>query len=59
LSIDNYTTLGAAQISAGVRAGDFAPAALIDSAFERADEINAGRDGLNIFIHSVRDSCST
>jgi len=45
LSIDNYTTLSAAQISAAVRGGEITPSALVESAFDRADAINAGRDG--------------
>jgi aspartyl-tRNA(Asn)/glutamyl-tRNA(Gln) amidotransferase subunit A len=59
LSIDNYTKLSAAQISSGVRAGELAASALVKSAFQRADEINAGRDGLNIILHSDRDACAT
>ena len=39
MSIENYTDLGAAQISAGVRAGEFTPTEVIRSAFKRAKEI--------------------
>ena len=58
MTLDNYTTLSAAEISAGVRAGEIAPSALVDAAFKRADDIGAGRDGLNIFLHSDPDACS-
>lgn len=57
MSIDNYTALRAADISASVRAGEATPSAMVDAAFQRADEIGAGRDELNIFLHSDRDSC--
>ncbi|HJP85802.1 MAG TPA: amidase family protein [Gemmatimonadaceae bacterium] len=57
MTIDNYTKLGAAEISAGVRAGEITPSALVDAAFKRADDIGAGRDALNIFLHSDRDAC--
>ncbi|MFL5480603.1 MAG: amidase family protein [Gemmatimonadaceae bacterium] len=57
MTIDEYTRLGAAEISASVRAGENTPSALVNAAFDRADTINAGRDGLNIFLHSDRDAC--
>ena len=57
MTVDNYTQLGAAEISASVRAGQTSPSALVNAAFDRADAINAGRDGLNIFLHSDRDAC--
>jgi len=57
LTIDEYTRLGAAEISASVRAGENTPSALVNAAFDRADAINAGRDGLNIFLYSDRDAC--
>lgn len=59
MTIDNYASLSAAEISAGVRAGQLLPSALVDAAFERADEIGAGHDGLNIFLYADRDACST
>ena len=58
MTIDNYASLSAAEISAGVRAGQLIPSSLVDAAFERADKIGAGRDGLNIFLYSDRDACS-
>ena len=58
MTTDNYTKLSAAQISASVRGGEAAPSALVEAAFKRADDIGAGRDGLNIFLHSDRDACA-
>ena len=58
MTIDNYASFSAAEISARVRAGETAPSVLVDAAFKRADHIGAGRDGLNIFLHADRDACS-
>ena len=58
MTIENYTKLSAADISASVRAGEATPSALVDSAFARADHIGAGRDALNIFLYSDRDACT-
>src|SRR5689334_9804645 len=33
------------------------PSALVNASFDRADDIGAGRDGLNIFLYSDRDAC--
>jgi aspartyl-tRNA(Asn)/glutamyl-tRNA(Gln) amidotransferase subunit A len=56
LKVADYTRLGAAQISAAVRAGELAPAEVVQASFERADDIGAGADTLNIFLHSDRDA---
>jgi aspartyl-tRNA(Asn)/glutamyl-tRNA(Gln) amidotransferase subunit A len=58
LSTDDYSNLSAAEISASVRGGQRTPSALVDAAFARADDIGAGRDGLNIFLHEDRDACA-
>jgi aspartyl-tRNA(Asn)/glutamyl-tRNA(Gln) amidotransferase subunit A len=52
LSVENYTHLGAAQIASSVRAGDASPADMVRASFNRATEIGAGHDELNIFLHS-------
>jgi aspartyl-tRNA(Asn)/glutamyl-tRNA(Gln) amidotransferase subunit A len=52
LNASDYTKLGAAQIAAGVRAGELSPAELVRASFARAGEIGAGPDSLNIFLHS-------
>jgi aspartyl-tRNA(Asn)/glutamyl-tRNA(Gln) amidotransferase subunit A len=52
LSLENYTALGAAQIAAGVRAGDASPADMIRASFARARDIDPGPEALNIFLHS-------
>ena len=57
MTIENYTTLSAAEISASVRAGEITPSSLVNASFDRADVIGAGRDELNIFLHSDRDAC--
>ena len=57
MTLENYTALSAAQISGGVRAGEITPSSLVNASFDRADDIGAGRDRLNIFLHSDRDAC--
>ena len=52
MSIENFETLRAAEISAAVRAGEVAPAELVRSSFDRARTIGAGPDALNIFLHA-------
>ncbi|HST07953.1 MAG TPA: amidase family protein, partial [Gemmatimonadaceae bacterium] len=57
MNVADFTKLGAAQISAGIRAGELAPAEVVRASFERADDIGAGADGLNIFLHFDQDAC--
>lgn len=52
MSLDNYTELGAAQISSGVRAGELAPADTVTASFRRAAEVGAGAESLNIVLYS-------
>jgi aspartyl-tRNA(Asn)/glutamyl-tRNA(Gln) amidotransferase subunit A len=52
VSVENFTKLGAAAIASTVRAGEASPSDMIRASFERAREIGAGPDGLNIFLHS-------
>ncbi|MFN2636316.1 MAG: amidase family protein, partial [Gemmatimonadaceae bacterium] len=56
MSVENYTQLGAAQISAAVRAGEFTPSDAVRAAFKRAKEIGAGRDELNIVLSADEES---
>jgi aspartyl-tRNA(Asn)/glutamyl-tRNA(Gln) amidotransferase subunit A len=51
LSVENFTTLGAAAIASSVRAGDATPAEMVRASFDRAREIGAGADALNIYLH--------
>ncbi|HEY1952321.1 MAG TPA: amidase family protein [Gemmatimonadaceae bacterium] len=48
----DYTGLGAAQIASAVRTGEVAPSEIVRASFERARDIGAGPDALNIFLHS-------
>jgi aspartyl-tRNA(Asn)/glutamyl-tRNA(Gln) amidotransferase subunit A len=52
LIVENFKNLGAVAIASSVRAGDASPPDVIRASFERAREIGAGPDGLNIFLHS-------
>jgi aspartyl-tRNA(Asn)/glutamyl-tRNA(Gln) amidotransferase subunit A len=52
VSVENFKKLGAAAIASTVRSGEASPADMIRASFERAREIGAGPDGLNIFLHS-------
>jgi len=52
LSVENFTTLGAAAIASNVRAGKTSPVDVIRASFQRAGEIGAGRDELNIVLYS-------
>lgn len=47
--------LPAFELRQRVVAGDAAALAVIDAAFHRADEVGAGRDGLNIFLSHDRE----
>ena len=49
---EEFTTAGAAAISAAVRAGKVTPSETVKAAFERARAIGAGKDALNIFLHA-------
>ncbi|HMI48273.1 MAG TPA: amidase family protein [Gemmatimonadaceae bacterium] len=51
MSVENFTTLGAAAIASSVRAGDATPAEMVRASFDRAREIGAGADALNIYLH--------
>jgi aspartyl-tRNA(Asn)/glutamyl-tRNA(Gln) amidotransferase subunit A len=52
LSGENFTRLGAAEIASSVRAGDASPSEMVRASFERAREIGAGPDALNIYLHT-------
>jgi len=52
LSVENFRTLSAAVISAAVRAGEVEPSDVVRASFERARDIGAGADALNIYLHS-------
>ncbi len=52
MTIDNFTKLGATAIASSVRAGEASPADIVRASFERARDIGAGHDALNIFLHS-------
>jgi aspartyl-tRNA(Asn)/glutamyl-tRNA(Gln) amidotransferase subunit A len=52
LNVGDFTRLGAAQISAEVRAGQLPPSDVVRASFERARDIGAGADSLNIFLHA-------
>jgi len=56
LSVENFTTLNAATIAAAVRAGDASPTEMIRASFNRARDIGAGHDELNIFLHSDQEA---
>jgi aspartyl-tRNA(Asn)/glutamyl-tRNA(Gln) amidotransferase subunit A len=56
LSVDIFTQLGAAQIAASIRAGEGSPADMTKASFERAREIGAGHDELNIFLHADEEA---
>ncbi|MEO8579279.1 MAG: amidase family protein [Gemmatimonadales bacterium] len=52
MSLENFAKLGAADIASRVRSGDVSPSDVIRASFNRAREIGAGRDGLNIYLHA-------
>jgi aspartyl-tRNA(Asn)/glutamyl-tRNA(Gln) amidotransferase subunit A len=52
LIVENFKNLGAAAIASSVHAGDASPSDMIRASFQRAREIGAGPDALNIFLHS-------
>lgn len=50
MNLDNYPRLRAAEIAVGVRAGQLAADAVVQASFDRACEIGAGSDNLNIVL---------
>ena len=56
MNVADYTNLGAAALSAKVRSGEFAPSEVVRAAFERARDIGAGAEELNIFLHSDEEA---
>jgi aspartyl-tRNA(Asn)/glutamyl-tRNA(Gln) amidotransferase subunit A len=52
LSVEGFTQLGAAAIAASVRAGQISPADFVRASFERATEIGAGPNELNIVLYA-------
>ncbi len=50
MSLDNYSSLRAAEIAVGVRAGKLSPAGVVQASFDRARDIGAGSDNLNIVL---------
>jgi aspartyl-tRNA(Asn)/glutamyl-tRNA(Gln) amidotransferase subunit A len=56
LSVDNFTELSAAEISAGVRAGEIAAADTVRASFKRGAAVGAGRDELNIVLYSDEEA---
>ena len=52
MNVENYTKLGAAAIASSVRAGEVPPSEMVRASFERARDIGADADALNIFLHS-------
>jgi aspartyl-tRNA(Asn)/glutamyl-tRNA(Gln) amidotransferase subunit A len=56
LSVENFATLGAAAIASAVRAGQASPSEFVRASFDRAREIGAGKDELNIFLHADQNA---
>jgi aspartyl-tRNA(Asn)/glutamyl-tRNA(Gln) amidotransferase subunit A len=52
LSVEGFTELSAAAIAASVRAGQVSAAEFVRASFERAKEIGAGPDELNIILYA-------
>ena len=52
MSVEGFSQLGAAAIAARVRAGDISPSDIVRASFERANEIGAGPDALNIILYA-------
>ena len=52
MSVEGFTELSAAAIAASVRAGQVSPAEFVRASFERAKEIGAGPDELNIILYA-------
>ena len=56
MNVGDYVRLSAAEISSSVRTGEYDPSEVVKAAFERARDIGAGPDALNIFLHSDEDA---
>ncbi|HMI55981.1 MAG TPA: amidase family protein, partial [Gemmatimonadaceae bacterium] len=52
MKVEKFTQLGAAAIASSVRAGETSPSDLVRASFERARDIGAGADALNIFLYA-------
>ncbi len=52
MSVENFTTLRAAAIASAIRAGQASPSEIVRASFDRAREIGAGKDALNIYLHA-------
>jgi len=50
LTVEDYSELRAAEIAVGVRAGQLSPKAVVQASFDRACEIGAGPDNLNLIL---------
>jgi len=50
LSLEKYSELRAVEIAAGVRAGTLSPNDVVKASFDRACEIGAGPDNLNLIL---------
>jgi len=57
LSVKPYSDLRAAEIAVGVRAGQLSPVDVVQASFDRACEMGAGSDNLNIVL-SADDEAS-
>ena len=51
----DFSSLSAVALSARVGSGDLAPADTVAASFDRADQVGAGRDGLNLILWSNRE----
>lgn len=58
MSAESYSTLRAAEIAVGVRAGQISPTEVVHAAFDRACAIGSGPDNLNIIL-AADDKAST
>ena len=56
MTVENFATLGAAAIASAVRAGHTSPSEIVRASFERAREIGAGKEELNIYLHADQDA---
>jgi aspartyl-tRNA(Asn)/glutamyl-tRNA(Gln) amidotransferase subunit A len=55
MSIADFASLSAVAISARVGGGDLAAGETVASSFDRADQVGAGRDSLNLILWSDRE----
>ena len=56
MSSKSYPELGAAEIAVAVRAGQLSPTDVVQASFDRACEIGAGSDNLNIVLAADNDA---